>query len=86
MFFKVLGNGVDAFMIFSESAEHVVDVAIRDIIFRFEVVFELIDGHVFGCVLHDLENFCHIVLMFSFFGEVNVIMGVIEEDKSVLFV
>lgn len=79
MLSKVLGKCFDRLMILSKPAEHVVEVAIIDIVLGFEVDFELIDGHVFRCILHDFKDLAHIVLVLLLFAEVSVVMSIIEE-------
>jgi hypothetical protein len=55
-------------------------MAVIDFVFRFEVSFELVDRHIFWCVLHDFEDLSHVVEMFLLFDHLGVTVGIVEED------
>jgi hypothetical protein len=56
-------------------------MTVIDAKFLLEVLFELINHHIFGCFLHFLENFIQVVMMLIFFTKIRVIVSIIEEDK-----
>ncbi len=53
-------------MKFSKTAEHVIEVAVVDVIYIFEVYFKLINRHILWSILHNLENLGYIILAFPF--------------------
>lgn len=78
---EVLGDGVDRLMELSKPAEHVVEVAVIDVILSFEVYFELINRHVLRSILHYLEDLHHVVLSFLFLAVVYVVVSIIKENQ-----
>lgn len=78
MFSQILSNGFDRLMKFPKATEHVVEMAIIDVIHLLEMDFELIYGHIFRRILHDLEYLDHIVLPFLFLGVISMVMSIVE--------
>lgn len=86
MLSKILDNRSDRLMKFPKATEHVIEVAIIDIIYVFKVYFKLINWHILWSILHYLENLEHIVLTFLFFSKVCMIMCIVEEDQLEIFI
>lgn len=78
VFSQILSNGFDRLMKFPKATEHVVEMAIIDVIHLLEMDFELIYGHIFRRILHDLEYLDHIVLPFLFLGVISMVMSIVE--------
>lgn len=72
-------------MTFSESSQHIVEVAVVDAELILEVLFELIYCHTFGCFLHFFEDFLKIIMILWWLAMGCMIMRIIEEDKFELF-
>jgi hypothetical protein len=72
-------------MTFSESTQHVVEVAIINSELVFEMLLELVNHHILGSPFHFFEDLTHIVMMLGLLAIVGVIVGVVEEDESEFF-